>query len=219
MSDSYDVLYPTMTETPLQGDILDRLYPTDAASSSPAAESETVPEGDHAQAEKQPEGEKPEQSSEPTEGTAEYAELKAPGGFDNAALGDFKSFAKEQGLSPEQAQKALDFAGPKLKAMIEAPYKAWQGQQTKWEGQVRAYYGQNLETRLETARLVFQAGDKNPFIKSGAEATALKRALIQTGAGNHPAVVKLFVKAGEWISARQGPQDKLLGSMYPSMKE
>jgi hypothetical protein len=40
-------------------------------------------------------------------------------------LDEFKSFAKEQDLTQEQAQKVLDFAGPKIKEMIEQPYKAW----------------------------------------------------------------------------------------------
>lgn len=149
-----------------------------------------------------------------------YADIRTPQNvkFDAAALGDFKAFAKEQGLSHAQAQEALDFAAPKIRAAIEAPYKQWQARQTRWESEVKAHFGSNLDASIETARLVFQASDTNPFIGSAAEAAALKKALIQTGAGNHPAIVKTFYKMGQWLKARQGPQHRLLNSMYPSME-
>lgn len=186
-------------------------------------------------------GEKPEEQVEQKTEEAkpeprapeEYEEFKLPEAFklEGQDLTEFKSFAKEQDLTQEQAQKVLDFAGPKIKGMIEQPYKAWNELQTKWQADVKAdpeIGGTKYEQSVKEAGSVFVPGESNPFVKSDAEAIALRDALRATGAGNNPAIVKLFVKMGRLLAepghftgkpAPQNRQDALLNSMYPRMTE
>lgn len=64
-------------------------------------------------------------------------------------------------------------------------------------------------------------------MKDAKEATALKEALNMTGAGNNPAIVKMFVKMGNLLkepgSLSGNPVKdtgaKLLENMYPTMTE
>ena len=85
--------------------------------------------------------------------------------------------------------------------------------------------GTKFEQSVKDAALVFVPGESNPFVKSEAEAKALREALNMTGAGNNPAMVKLFVKIGALLkepgTLSGGPvkdsQDTLLAKMYPTM--
>jgi hypothetical protein len=160
----------------------------------------------------------------------EYAEFTKPEGleFDPDALSEFKIFAKEQDLTQEQAQKLLEFGGAKIKAMTEAPYKLWAETQAKWQEEVKAdpeIGGTKFQDSVKTAALVFEPGESNPFVKDAAEAESLREALNATGAGNNPAIVKLFVKMGNILkepgSLTGKPvlasQGTLLDKLYPTM--
>jgi hypothetical protein len=169
---------------------------------------------------------------------AEYAEFKLPEGvqFDESGMSDFKSFAKEQDLTQEQAQKVLEFGAGQLKEWLSAPYKTWNEMQTKWQAEVKAdpeIGGTKFEQSIKDASLVFTAGESNPFVSSAEEAQALRQALNTTGAGNNPAMVKLFVKMGRLLSEpgplsgnpnlavneRKGPARTLEEKMYTTMIE
>jgi len=160
----------------------------------------------------------------------EYAEFTIPEGttLDEQTATEFKGLAKELDLTQEQAQKLLDFGGGKLRAQIEAPYKLWAETQAKWQAEVKAdpeIGGTKFEQSIKDAAQVFVPGDSNPFVKDEAEAKSLRDALNMTGAGNNPAIVKLFVKMGTLLnepgSLRGGPvkdsADTLLAKMYPTM--
>jgi hypothetical protein len=162
----------------------------------------------------------------------EYAEFTIPEGttLDEQSATEFKGLAKELDLTQEQAQKLLDFGGGKLRAQIEAPYKLWAETQAKWQAEVKAdpeIGGTKFEQSIKDAAQVFVPGDSNPFVKDEAEAKSLRDALNMTGAGNNPAIVKLFVKIGTLLkepgSLSGGPvkdtQDTLLAKMYPTMNE
>ncbi len=190
-------------------------------------------------------GEKPEEvvgqeKEENTEETKpgqrapeEYADFTVPDVFklEGQELADFKSFAKEQDLTQGQAQKVLDFAGPKIQEMIEQPYKAWNELQARWREEVKVdpeIGGTKFEQSVKEAGSVFVPGESNPFVKNEAEAKSLREALNATGAGNNPEVVRLFVKIGRLLAepghltGRPVPQSRheaLLNSMYPMMGE
>ncbi|MGO9370843.1 MAG: hypothetical protein ACLQBD_01945 [Syntrophobacteraceae bacterium] len=141
--------------------------------------------------------------------------------IDKRDLGELVSFAEKNRLTPEQAQRLLDFGVDKIKA-TDAPYKMWRERNAEWEAQVKVdpeIGGASLKSSVETMQRVFQPGQDNPLIKSEAEARALKAALCTTGAGNNPAVCRLFLKIGRFLAARQSPGggrglvDKLYGSM------
>ncbi len=217
---------------------------TEEQTQAQSRESPTQSEAEKVEAGKQTSllaGDKPEESGEqkseeaPPEKHApeEYADFTFPDAFklESQDLTEFKSFAREQDLTQEQAQKVLDFAGPKIRQMIEQPYKAWNDLQTKWQEEVRTdpeIGGTKYEQSVREAGNVFVLGESNPFVKSESEAKALREALNTTGAGNNPAIVKLFVKMGRLLAepehlsgkpALQGRQDSLLNSMYPTMTE
>jgi hypothetical protein len=174
--------------------------------------------------------EKPEDKKPEPKAPAEYAEFAIPEGttLDEQTATEFKGLAKELDLTQEQAQKLLDFGGGKLRAQIEAPYKVWNEMQAKWQAEVKAdpeIGGTKYEQSIKDAAQVFVPGESNPFVKSEAEAKSLREALNTTGAGNNPAIVKLFVKMGTLLnepgSLRGGPvkdsADTLLAKMYPTM--
>ncbi len=163
----------------------------------------------------------------------EYAEFTKPPGveLDETAMSEFKSFAKEQDLTQEQAQKLLEFGSEKIKAQLEGPVKVWNEMQEKWKAEVKAdpeIGGTKYEESVKNASLVFQPGEANPFVKTADEAKALREALNTTGAGNNPAMVKLFVKMGQLLSepgsltgkpVSTDRQGALLDKFYPSMTE
>jgi len=181
------------------------------------------------------EGDKaPEEGEKPAaRAPEEYTDFSLPTGIqmDEAQTTEFKSFAKEQDLTQEQAQKVLEFGAEKIKALTEAPYKEWSDTQKKWQAEVKAdpdIGGTKYEESVKTAALVFIPGESNPFVKTGEEAAALRQALNTTGAGNNPAMVKFFVNIGRLL-AEPGPlagkppaldkQGDLLAKMYPTMSE
>jgi hypothetical protein len=211
----------------------------------PPAGEQKPPEGEQ----KPPEGEQkpPEGEQKPPEGEEkpkedeekkpepkapeEYADFTMPEGtsLDEASATEFKGLAKELDLTQEQAQKLLSFGGDKIKALAEAPYKAWSETQTKWQAEVKAdpeIGGTKFQDSVKAAALVFQPGESNPFVTNDADAQALREALNMTGAGNNPALVKLFVRMGNLLkepgNLTGGPMNKskdFLNAMYPKMQE
>jgi hypothetical protein len=107
----------------------------------------------------------------------------------------------------------------------------WAETQTKWQAEVKAdpeIGGTKFQESIKTAALVFEPGESNPFVGSAEEARSLRDALNATGAGNNPAIVKMFVKMGNILKEPAGltgnptKTDKtgnLLDKLYPTMKE
>jgi hypothetical protein len=145
-------------------------------------------------------------------------EFKLPNGMelDTAARDAFLPLAKELKLSPEQAQK---FADLKV-ADVQRQAEAWQSQQAQWVDQVKAdpeVGGDNLEKSLAFAKAAVD------FIAD----PELTNLLNTTGYGNHPTLVKAFVKIGKqlapdsFVGGKREPaantDDAKLARMYPSM--
>lgn len=118
-------------------------------------------------------------------------DFKAPEGMelDTAAVDEFKAIAAELKLPADSAQKVVD-----LYAKLEQKRsEAFAAQVSEWGDQVKAdkeIGGKNLEANIATAKA---AVDKfaTPEFKSMLDAT---------GMGNHPEVVRMFVKIGKAIS-------------------
>lgn len=174
---------------------------------------------------------KEEEEKPITKAPEEYAEFTLPEGtaLDEQSATEFKGLAKELDLTQEQAQKLLDFGGGKLRAIAEAPYKLWAETQAKWQAEVKAdpeIGGTKFEDSVRTAAEVFKPGESNPFVKDAKEAQALREAMNMTGAGNNPAIVKIFVKMGNLLKEPasltgnpvKGTAEQLLANMYPTMK-
>lgn len=156
-------------------------------------------EGDKPQDDKPADGdkpaEKPDDKEQKQEGAPEKYEFKAGEGveLDAEALKDFEPVARELNLTNEQAQKLVD-AYPKILAGVQQRQaEAWQKQTEGWAETVKAdkeIGGDKLTANLSAAqRALDQFGTPE-----------LKEYLNATGLGNHPDLVKTFVKIGKAMS-------------------
>lgn len=156
-------------------------------------------EGDKPQEDKPADGEKPAEESDDEkqkqEGAPEKYEFTAGEGveLDTEALKDFEPVARDLNLTNEQAQKLVD-AYPKILAGVQQRQaEAWQKQTEGWAESVKAdkeIGGDKLTANLSAAqRALDQFGTPE-----------LKEYLNATGLGNHPDLVKTFVKIGKAMS-------------------
>ncbi|MEG6305275.1 peptidase [Enterobacter ludwigii] len=158
-------------------------------------------EGDKPQDDKPADGEKPadkpaEEKDQKQEGAPEKYEFKPAEGqeLDAAALEQFEPIARELNLTNEQAQKMVDLYGTKIMPMVQKQQaEAWQKQTEGWAETVKAdkeIGGDKLTANLSAAqRALDQFGTPE-----------LKEYLNATGLGNHPDLVKTFVKIGKAMS-------------------
>lgn len=158
-------------------------------------------EGDKPQEEKPADGDKPEEKKpddkeQKPEGAPEKYEFKPAEGqeLDTAALEQFEPIARELNLTNEQAQKMVDLYGTKIMPMVQQQQaEAWQKTTEQWAADVKAdkeIGGDKLTGNLSAAqRALAQFG--NPELKEYLEVTGL---------GNHPELVKAFVKVGKAMS-------------------
>lgn len=133
-------------------------------------------------------------AEEKQEAPAKY-EIAAPEGvqLDAEVLTEFKGIAKELGLSQENAQKLADI-GPKLT-------QKWQAALSEQIQQTQTEWAESTRTDKEIG------GDKMAenlaVAKRGLEAygsPALNALLRESGIGNHPEVIRAFIKIGKTVS-------------------
>lgn len=170
---------------------------TEAAPSTPGTEAGTAPaegtqtqqppaqaQGESAPADKPAEGEK--------QGAPERYEFKAPEGTElgSDVTDAFAGVAKGLNLTQDAAQQVLDKMAPVLaqrqNAQVQAVQQEWREQSTA----DKEFGGDKLSENLGVARKAMDA-----FASPG-----LKQTLEQTGLGNHPEVIRMFVKVGKAIS-------------------
>ncbi|HBS4243428.1 TPA: peptidase [Klebsiella quasipneumoniae subsp. quasipneumoniae] len=139
---------------------------------------------------------KPDDKEQKPEGAPEKYEFKTAEGqeLDTAALEQFEPIARELNLTNEQAQKMVDLYGTKIMPMVQKQQaEAWQAQTEEWAATVKAdkeIGGDKLTANLGVAQRAL-----------GTFGTpALKEYLNGTGLGNHPELVKAFVKVGKAMS-------------------
>ncbi|MEP8736163.1 peptidase [Enterobacter hormaechei] len=156
-------------------------------------------EADKPQEDKPADGEKPadkdDDKEQKQEGAPEKYEFTAGEGveLDTEALKDFEPVARDLNLTNEQAQKLVD-AYPKILAGVQQRQaEAWQKQTEGWAETVKAdkeIGGDKLTANLSAAQSALdQFGTPD-----------LKEYLNATGLGNHPELVKTFVKIGKAMS-------------------
>ncbi|HDI8654719.1 TPA: peptidase [Escherichia coli] len=153
-----------------------------------------------------------------TEGAPEKYEFKPAEGqeLDSAALEQFEPIARELNLSNEQAQKMVDLYGTKILPMVQQQQaEAWQKTTEQWAADVKAdkeIGGANLTSNLSVAQRAFdQFGTPE-----------LKEYLNASGLGNHPELVRAFVKIGHAMSedkvvtgGHDGGSNDLVSAFYP----
>ena len=156
---------------------------------------------------------------EKPEGAPEKYEFKAGKGveLDQEALKGFEPLARELNLTNEQAQKMVDLYGEKLLPQIQKQQtEAWQKTTEQWAADVKAdkeIGGDKLVSSLSVAqRALDQFGTPE-----------LKEYLNATGLGNHPELVKAFVKIGKsmsedgMVTGSKTTTQSVAQRMYPNM--
>lgn len=124
----------------------------------------------------------------------EKYELTFPEGFqaDPELMTEFESIAKEAQLTNEAAQKFAALVPKVQEKIVAAQVEAWAGQVAKW--------AQDVEADPEIGGPAFQDNVTLAKKAMGVFGTPeLKKAMDETGYGNHPEVVRLFVKIGKAI--------------------
>lgn len=179
-------------------------------------------EGDKPQDDKLADGDKqadkPDDKEQKPEGAPEKYEFKVGEGqeLDTAALEQFEPIARELNLTNEQAQKMVDLYGTKIMPMVQKQQaESWQKTTEQWAADVKAdkeIGGDKLTANLSAAqRALEQFGDQE-----------LKEYLDSTGLGNHPALVKAFIKVGKAMSedkvvtgGHESGGSDLISAFYP----
>jgi hypothetical protein len=124
-----------------------------------------------------------------------YADFTLPDGIevDASSLDAAKQLFAADGLSQERAQSYIDLYTARMQEAVEAPYRLWAETQREWQEAVktdREIGGPRLAANLAVAAKAVDrfGGD------------ALRQALNASGAGNHPDVIRAFIRIGKAIS-------------------
>ncbi len=124
-----------------------------------------------------------------------YADFTLPEGvvIDVDGMSEAKKFFAEDGLSQDRAQAYVDLYTNRLKDAMEAPYKLWAETQRSWQDEVRN------DREIGGARLAANLGVAAKAVdRFGGD--ALRQALNVSGAGNHPEIIRAFIRIGKAIS-------------------
>ncbi|MCM7139883.1 peptidase [Enterobacter kobei] len=179
----------TQQQSQEQTQTQDNATGTDSDKGSETQKTEEELAADKAKAEKA-------EKEQKQEGAPEKYEFKPAEGqeLDTAALEQFEPIARELNLSNEQAQKMVDLYGTKILPMVQQQQaETWQKTTEQWAADVKAdkeIGGDKLTANLSAAqRALDQFGTPE-----------LKEYLEGTGLGNHPELVKAFIKIGKAMS-------------------
>lgn len=126
------------------------------------------------------------------EGAPDKYEFQAGEGrqFDDEVIGAFSEVAKELNLSNEAAQKVLDKVAPVLESRREAQISEARSQWAADSKADKEFGGDKLQENLTVAKKA----------RDAFATPALVELLDQSGLGDHPEVIRFFVRAGKAIS-------------------
>lgn len=179
----------TQQQTQEQTQTQDNATGTDSDKGSETQKTEEELAADKAKAEKA-------EKEKKQEGAPEKYEFKPAEGqeLDTAALEQFEPIARELNLTNEQAQKMVDLYGTKIMPMVQQQQaEAWQKTTEQWAADVKAdkeIGGDKLTANLSSAQRALDLFGT----------PELKEYLEGTGLGNHPELVKTFIKIGKAMS-------------------
>lgn len=147
-----------------------------------------------------------------------YADFKLPEGFalEKEQADTFKATAKELGLSQEAAQKLVDMHIATATKADKALQSAWEKQQQDWTKQSAEFLGDKKDEKLAiAAKALDRFGTKE-----------LRQALVDTGLGNHPELIKFAIRVGEavkedgFVDGKSSPGAQSTADLlYPSMSK
>lgn len=181
---------------------------------------------DAPQADAKPEGEPaaPEDPKPDADAPVTYEPLTLPEGLDAAdpTLTAFIETAGKMKLTQDQAQALVSEIGAKMAEGARAQIQAWTELNNTWQDQVKADLDIGGRKLTDTLTNIGRMFDDFVGAESTPERKALNEALLLTGAGNHPAVVRAFARIAAVLTepgfVRGGPSTTadLAASMYPS---
>lgn len=134
--------------------------------------------------------------------TPEDYKIKLPEGIpgDDALLKAFLEGAAKGGMDEKSVQAVIDSLGPKLAEQLAAPQKAWIEQNKAWSAAAKAdaeFGGAKFDATLanfnKALDLVAPAGE-------GTARTEFLDALFTTGAGNHPAIIRVINRMAQRLA-------------------
>lgn len=153
-------------------------------------------------------------------GAPDKYEFKAPDGvtFDDTVMTEFSTVAKELGLPQDAAQKVIDKLAPVIaKRNAEAAVSAMQTAAADWAKATQTdkdIGGEKLNENLAVAKKGLDRFG-TPELRKLLGAYDAKTNPMGTGLGNHPEIIRAFLKAGRAIS-----EDKFVpGGTQPSKGE
>lgn len=200
----------------------------DQPAASPAATTETAPDGTIATP-----GQKPadgtvepagngnpgseaaqktaEEAAKPAGAPEKYEDFKAPEGvtLDSRVMEEFTAAARELNLPQDAAQKMVDKMAP---MMAQRQAEQLSAMRAEWETQSKAdpeYGGDKLEASMVQANKAMNAFATDEF----------RTLLNETGLGNHPEWVRFMVRAGKAISEDKIVQGGAAASAPKSLAE
>jgi len=141
------------------------------------------------------EKESDKKDSEDSKDAPETYDLKLPKDslLDKSAVDEIAEFAKEQGLSNEQAQKLLERENNVVKDYADAQITELKEKSEQWVEDVKndkELGGEDFNKNVEIAhRALEKFGSKQ-----------LKETLENTGLGNHPELIRAFSRIGKAMS-------------------
>lgn len=128
----------------------------------------------------------------PPAGAPEKYEFKAPEGttYDPQVIEDFSAAAKEANLTQDAAQKLIAKMAPAIAQRQQAQIDAVQRQWVEASRADKEFGGDKLKANLSIAKRAMET-----FASPG-----LVELLKDSGLGNHPEVIRHFIKVGTSIS-------------------
>lgn len=163
-----------------------------AAGAEPTTEG--APKGGEGKEGEAKEGEGKE-GDKPTGAPEEYAPFELPEGFtaDGPVMDEFKAAAKALNLPQEAAQQVVNLGAKLVERTQAAMRDAWTATQTQWVDTIKKdaeIGGARLNERVAVAvKALDRFGSPE-----------LRKALEETGMGNHPEIVRAFYRVGLAIS-------------------
>jgi len=150
-------------------------------------------------------------------------ELKLPDGslLSSSDVERISAYAKQKGLSQEQAQERLQTEHDAIKSFADNKQKAWLNQVEEWKSQSmsdKEIGGQAFLKSAEIAKKVITRFGTNELID----------AVEKTGYGNHPELVRIFARIGKVLSSDtlegtstivHAPKKSIAELLFPSMEK
>lgn len=175
---------PAAEPAPEPKSLGEELYPDPPSSEAPTAEPVKEPEAKPAESE--PEA-KPESEPAPAPLTLEsYTDLKVPDTItvSEPILNEFKALALETGMTPEAAQKAVEFYARASTEAAKAQTQAWEATRAQWTADINAMPEFQGDRAARSAAVLGAAIEEfgDPSVREFFAAT-----------GDHPGVVKLIL--------------------------